>query len=310
MSYQTGSATSVQNFLQILSTFLIANGYTVNRQDNDGTFERLNIEKNGNNYNLYGDDDAILLTLSSSYAAVDKGLQADETPDGKNEIRRCDANDIASGAFSSYHIFYDQDFVHVVIEAESGTFNHIVFGEIAKYGTWTGGAYIDTVHWNTSVSYIDVPDSPSQHSKLAHGYTSTHARSTAYLNYDRDAANTYVSLNGNVSTVDLILSGSAHIDASSSIGNMFIFHQATPTAQTSRVISTPLEIYVSKGTEGLKEMMGYLPFTRSINIQLLNTLDVVDTDWVVFPQKVKRDPTIRDDQNNSGFYGYAIKKVI
>ncbi len=310
MSYQTGSATSVQNFLQILSTFIIANGFTVNRQDNDGTFERLNCEKNGNFYNLYGNDSTILLTLSSSYAAVDKGSQSDETPDGLTETRRCDANDIAAGAFSAYHLFYDQDFVHAVIEAQSGLFHHICFGEIAKYGTWTGGAYVDSVHWSTGVSYIDSPDSVSQHSYLAHTYSSTHSRSSMWLNYDRDVANTFVGQDVGTTTADMGLVGSAVLDASSSIGNMFIFHKATPTSQTTRVITTPLELYVSNGTAGLKEVMGYLPFTRSVNIQLLNPGDIIDTDWMVFPVKAKKDPTLRDDSYNSGHYGYAIKQVL
>jgi hypothetical protein len=310
MSYQTGSATSVQNFLQILSTFIIANGFTVNRQDNDGSYERLNCEKNGYFYNFYGDDNNILLTLSSSYTDVAKGSQLDETPDGVTEVRRCHANDIASGAFSAYHLFYDQDFVHAVIEAQSGVYHHICFGEIAKYGTWTGGAYIDAVYWSTSVSFIDDPNVTSQHSCLAHCYSGAHSIDSMWLKYDRDAANTYIGQTGSSSTTDLVLSGSAIQDASTSLGNMFVFHKSTPTSQTSRVISTPLELYATNGNSGLKEMMGYLPFTRSVNIQLLNSGDIVDTDWIVFPVKAKKDPSLRDDTHNSGHYGYAIKQVI
>ncbi len=309
MAYQTGSATSVQNFLQILSTFILANGFTVNRQDNDGTYERLNCQKNGNFYNLYGGDDVILLTLSSGYADVDKGLQNDETPDGESEARRCDANDIAAGAFSAYHLFYDQDFVHAVIEAQSGIFHHICFGEIIKYGTWVGGAYVDAVHWNTQVTYIDSPNNSSQHSYLAHCYESTHSRSSMWLKYDRDASNTFIGQTASSQSTDLVLSGNAVIK-SNNVGNMYIFHKATPTSQTSRVITTPLELYASNGTAGLKEMMGYLPFTRSVNMQLLNAGDIIDTDWMVFPVKAKKAPGQTDDQYSSDYYGYAIKQVL
>ena len=170
MSYQTGTATSASNFLQILSTFLVTAGYTINRQDNDGEYERLNFEKNGFNYNIYASAVSIFLTLSSSYSAVAKGSQTDETEEGISSNGRCQIQDLSAGAFPSYHIFYDQDFVHAVIEDQSGVYRHLCFGEIAKYGTWTGGAYIDTVYWSIVASQIDVPSSISSHSKLAHGY--------------------------------------------------------------------------------------------------------------------------------------------
>lgn len=306
MSYQTGTATSVANFLSILNTFLIAQGYTSNRLDNDGTYERLNISKNGFFYNIYGASDHIILTLSSGYAAVAKGAQADETLD--TGARRCETNAIGAGTFTAYHIFYDTDFVHVVIESTAGLFNHFVFGEIAKYGTWSGGAIVDALFWATSSTYIDNPDVDSQHNILCCPYNSSHPNVSAWLNYNRDSTPQYSGKNGTVSTADFILTGNG-VSNLSNTSNMYTLWKATPTSQTSRVITLPLEYMVSNGTDGRVQPVGYLPFTRSVNMQLLNPNDVIDTDWHVFPYRIKRDPAIRDDTANSGYYAYAIKQI-
>ena len=53
--------------------------------------------------------------------------------------------------------------------------------------------------------------------------------------------------------------------------------------------------------------IGTLRDVRMVNMQNLDNEQIFDTDWMVICQGVKRDPDIRDDTENTGWIGLAIR---
>jgi len=175
MAFQTGTSTSIENLLQTLSTFLVANGWT---QDFATTgdpgligFSKNNIfvafqytEATDNGvmamYQSTSNDNATSVWLSTG----DSGNGAPSLVASQFDIGRC-VNEFA-GPHSNYW-FFEQDsgpaYIHVVVEVDAGRFRHFGFGEIDKIGDWTGGEYCYGHYWSQVTSFIDDPTASSHH---------------------------------------------------------------------------------------------------------------------------------------------------
>src|SRR5882672_11596457 len=62
-----------------------------------------------------------------------------------------------AGPFPTAHIFTDNPstYCHVVVEVTAGRYRHFHFGNLKKFGTWTGGGYYAMQYWSqVSVSHV------------------------------------------------------------------------------------------------------------------------------------------------------------
>lgn len=175
MAFQTGTSTSIENLLQTLSTFLVANGWT---QD----------------FATTGDPGLIAFSKNSVFVAfqytesIDNGVmamyQSTSNDDGTNvwlstgdsgngvastnrtlfDSQRC-VNEFA-GPHSNYWFFENDSnpaYIHVVVEVDAGRFRHFGFGEIDKIGDWVGGEYCYGHYWSQTTTFIDDPKASSHH---------------------------------------------------------------------------------------------------------------------------------------------------
>jgi len=157
MAYQTGSATSLQDLLSKLNTFLTANGWTIDEFDTSGgdwAVSKNNIFVSGRW------DTTAPQWLSLHQALAFAGmvtLPGDHTDDSGNGYNTNSShlntfldnersvNLQVNGPYPAYH-FFENDaspaYVHVVVEVITDQFVHFGFGEIEKVGDWTGGEYV------------------------------------------------------------------------------------------------------------------------------------------------------------------------
>ena len=177
MAFQTGTSSSIQNLMDQLETFAVANGWTsdfsrTELPPNDAG--KLGLSKNGvfvawawvtseaggalaHAANLAND-----ITASQELAAAtgdDGGVysQIESFPTAIENGRH--SNNMA-GPNTAYW-FFEQDanpaYIHVVVEINAGQFRHFGFGELEKIGDWVGGAYHYHHNWNQSNANIDNP---------------------------------------------------------------------------------------------------------------------------------------------------------
>lgn len=175
MAFQTGTSTSIENLLQTLSTFLVANGWT---QDfaTTGDPGRIGFSKNSvfvafqyteatDNgvmamYQSTSNDDGTSVWLSTG----DSGNGVASAVASTFDTQRC-VNEFA-GPHSNYWFFENDSspaYCHVVVEVDAGRFRHFGFGEIDKIGDWTGGEYAYGHYWSQVTTFIDDPKASGHH---------------------------------------------------------------------------------------------------------------------------------------------------
>lgn len=157
MSYQTGTATDLEDLLSKVATFAVANGWTEDERNNStGDLALSKVGTDDSVYVSFRWDPASKQHLSVHQAlgytpGNDSGNHPDDSGNGYNATSsHSNANlalerhvsDLGDGPFSSYHIFEDDDYLHVEVQVSSGVYRRFGFGVLSpKYGTYTGGAY-------------------------------------------------------------------------------------------------------------------------------------------------------------------------
>lgn len=156
-AYQTGSASSPTDLLQKLVTWLVAQGWTQNMSQADGSGWRAHLNKGshyvnmrsamneqiwaGANYtNAYG----IGLYLGTGYSGASAWNAQAGGPVGDGQTYTVGVGmQLPSGSIIAYHLFDDgSDNIAVVVERTTPIYTHMGWGpSVNKAGTWTGGAY-------------------------------------------------------------------------------------------------------------------------------------------------------------------------
>lgn len=160
MSYQTGPATSPVDLLSQFKMFLVAAGWTADDDVADGTGRQVHVHKgskyialrsfiNENSLLLGGSPtlSGIAITGATGYASAANWFNQAGAPyrDGMSpsvDVITC-VMPLPAGAISNYWMFADTAGDNVVLVAlkASGIYTHLFFGDLVKYGTWTGGQY-------------------------------------------------------------------------------------------------------------------------------------------------------------------------
>jgi hypothetical protein len=164
MAYQTGTATDIGDLVSKLFTF--ATGLTTTPWTSDeldivtklqGTMHR------GNCYVSFRWDSTVEtdLGLYQSLGWVTSKQAHEMTDDSGNGDTSVPINTGrrvnfgSTGPFTAYHFFASegsQPCIYVVVEVSSGVFRHFGFGNIKKFGTWTGGEFVYGHTWDQGVS--------------------------------------------------------------------------------------------------------------------------------------------------------------
>jgi hypothetical protein len=153
MAYQTGTASSMEDLMNLLNTFAVAQGWTSNVMSTTDDWMALN---NGSVFVQFRWDNtnAIAMFHSTGFINTSTAPGNHTNDDGCGTVdatapynatissgRRISG--MGNGPYTAYHFFTNgtTQYIHVVLEYSPGLYRHFSFGTIDKIGTWTGGQY-------------------------------------------------------------------------------------------------------------------------------------------------------------------------
>jgi hypothetical protein len=164
MAYQTGTATSPNDLLQRLVTWLVTIGWVQDMSQADGTGWRAHLHKGSVYVNLKSTTGAVnpwAFTPNPLPNATDAGLhvylgtgfngganwnaQAGGPILNGTSTTTGNSMPLPTGAISAYYFFSDAaaDNIVVVVEKTTGIFTNLGWGtSLNKSGAWTGGPYL------------------------------------------------------------------------------------------------------------------------------------------------------------------------
>lgn len=161
MAYQTGTATNPDQLLDALRVFAVANGWTQLRWVTDGTGNTLSLTKDGLYVHLrsavnerlatrYNYITGIWLIGSTGFDAGrpwwnQPGSIVNESYAGYTTSDRAEACGLfGMSAANIYHLFSaaTPELIMCVAEVSPGVYHYIAFGELTKFGSYGGGAFV------------------------------------------------------------------------------------------------------------------------------------------------------------------------
>jgi len=313
MAFQTGTATDLDDLIDKIRLFASANGWTVNKYvaPSAGFDSELYLQKGS----LYASIDANSTNAPQTYHSVfqtilqpwlylyaatgfDTGATVDSQPVFSPAVKTA----WLLGPMTAYYFFADLNYFHVVVETIPGEFQHFGWGEVSKIGTYTGGFYAYGTIWDQSGIFIDVPAS-FRHTTPFDGI-SNQAANASVLGTDVDTTFQWKTWSTGVVTSSRCIP----------VGRNGILDDLTTLGPNQFNALTPLQpMPAGHGMSGdLYSIVGHILDIRNVNIQAIapgDTQSIGGDIWYVFPTQTKNDPNIRDDLPNSGYYGFAYKKV-
>ena len=326
MGYQTGTASSAIDMMDKIRIVAESQGWITdyNADVIAATTRFLSLRKGAVNFNFLSDISAgnptnlggfVYMNLAVGFNAASSFANQPLNSYTVNEDYYNTITNALTGATTSYHIFYDTDYVHTVIETQPGIYSYICFGILDKYGTYTGGEYIAGSNWQYSTNVVNSPeanhtylfDNDSKNSNYGGGHTIRVEVDGKRYFYN----NIYIAA-GKYCTGIIKLAANRATYSVTEVPNSKEF-LATPNIfnQVTPLLNTP--IYIERGNN-LHSPIGEVKGLRTINMKNYNHKDIITLgadNWMVFPAKKKtlvRDSTTGDTTPNSWLFGYAFKK--
>lgn len=339
MTYETGTATDLEDLLAKLSTFAVTThggwtaGYSPNPNTTNGWFE---LHKGSLSFGARYDVGATPLHIGiyQASAYVDTvtapGAHTGDSGNGWNDAgtgqtnaqlltERC-VRDIGNGPFASYHFFADDsdnDYIHVVVEPTSGMFRHFGFGTLDRFGDgWTGGEYVYGHYWDTATN-ANLSD--GDHVVFLDGLgiaTGVRVRG-ATVRIGGSLLNIGAAVwgvSGPVASASLLTDTAGNVRRQihggfrAGIGARG-FGNVVGSFSSGFVPLQSISAYYRDPSNPRVQLLGYMPDIRSINVRNFSAAQEVTVGgetWVVFPLSIKSTAAVA---NRSLFGGVAYRKV-
>lgn len=298
MDYETGTATDPADLLSKLNTFVSGNGWTVSSPSSGVVFRKGDVVVGAS-----ADSDEVFFRGAVTY----NGSAAWDNQTNNAGVTLTIL--LGVGPYPSYHFFTGDedgaDYVHVVVEISTGIYRHFVFGELVKSGSYTGGVYVDGVHWSSASNRINVPYSGFHQticdSSQNEGITNAHL----WVDYDSKTNNwqriyppasvdtTRCSGNGRAGGIDSYVQGQDFM------------------AWNLRNVLVPLRYFANRESS-LKSPIGRIPHMRQCGMRNLargETITIGGESWIVFPivQRTEVFDSASSSIPSSGYLGYAYR---
>lgn len=326
MAYETGTSTSLDDLLDKLRIFALAQGWTVHafatRTDNAG--KCLVLSKDG--------------VIGSFAARIDAGtanspgnfLQAyihDAYSGGVNIQQQANRSYMEANKVDmpcvAYHFFAGATYLYAVIETLTSIFKHVGIGTLAnKVGSMTNGNYAFATKWQYHGSQIQSQNS-GYHKYAAHVSAISSATYgapvdsglvlradtdalTPLFHYDHRSGDTSVMLTAGNPSAGTARPGMRIGWGQTDGNNQLALYSTRESHWTGRVTFAPILVEALR-TGSFYSPLGIINDIRYCHAALLNPGDVItigSDDWKWFPYIRKNGPT---GQPNSGVLGLAFR---
>lgn len=290
--YETGIATSPSDLLTKLITFATANGWTVNTPTSGKVFINgsilCGVKDNASDVQFRG---GVTYAAGSAWDA--------QTGAASNS---CSIN-TGSGPFSAYHFYSGTEgasvYLQGVVEISAGIYRHFFIGTLVKFGTYTGGEYVDASYHDQTTNIINNPassnhnyicDQSNANTRWGHVRTSVDARANTFSGLVNLGNQTATSASGDV--------------RGAMTDNLFSVGYARWNLRT---ILEPMRVYVVRPSS-LRSTMGRIPNMRLLNLVNFSAGEefaIGGDTWKAFPVFARQTGAVGSTTPSSGLYGYA-----
>lgn len=212
-----------------------------------------------------------------------------------------------AGPFPKAHLFTNDPstYCHIVVEVSAGVFKHMMFGNLIKFGTWTGGGYYCGHWWDTSDTYIDEPT--GQHSVPFDNY-GTLGNSVSWTVHYENGSDKWISAQETGSH-----NGVVRNRGRSAMRGGFgrIFRNIKESSFSGLIPLGPILVQAVRLTDDpdTTRFIGQAPDVRAVNMTNLApgaTITIGSDTWMCFPMVAKNGAV---NQYNSKVTGYAYKLI-
>lgn len=311
MAYQLTNATSVEDLLNKIAAFAVIAGWTERRNTLAAGVRTVTLQKSGDNINFWTPSTSELRVRGA--VGYDSGAAANAQPDQAVSNAICN---LGTGPFSNVFMFAGNspaEYVHVVVEIASGIFREISFGELVKFGTFTGGTFFDAVNWQSGTQ-ADSTFSNSHHRLFDNG-TDSNGAGGGGVRCDVDGnANYFAPFRAKTLYATPVASGGVGSANSSTLGEtgdrLINFATRSINNLTGNTPLQPITVRVERA-DNYWSNIGEVPGIRFVNMERFNPGDefTIGSDvWKVFPWI--RKAYVGADQPYSGNYAFAFLKVL
>lgn len=215
-----------------------------------------------------------------------------------------------TGPFPNLYLFSNAtgDYVHVVLEIFAGVFRHMLFGNLTKFGTWTGGGYYASTWWDQSTGGGNPISNPAFSGHFVPFDNQNGNASQAWTVHYEHSPDKWITTGPDNAT-----GGVQRREGRGSVRGGFntMFKNITESLFSGLIPLAPVLIGAVRESDSpaTTRFIGQVPDFRMINITNLSPADEfsigADT-WKVFPMCAKNGIT---GQNSSLVAGFAYKKI-
>lgn len=335
MAYINKTVTSLQDFLEKLSTFAQANRWTEDEYA-AGT-GRLCLSKSPGANTIFVSfrwDTAAPANIGiyqalAWVAATDPGNHTDDSGNGRvtgtNALLNDQRHVLVADAPVQWWGFEEDHYIHAVIQTNLNRYHHIGFGLLDKVGDWTGGEYCYGFRYqydhNSSVAVLGgtsmlldglANDVAGQEQNMQLFAATMHAEGLP----NQVGASKWAVVMGDHPAADLGLDRAAnarvHVVGGFRGGPIArVFGRFSADSEKGLIPMYPLaEWYWDRTTDDVYHL-GFMKDIRGMNIQYFVAGDektIGGETWVLFPSLIKSVSGVL--LNTTGFQGIAYKKIV
>lgn len=212
------------------------------------------------------------------------------------------------GPFPRVFIFTNDPstYCHVAIEVSANRWRHLAFGNLRKFGTWTGGGYYASSYWTVSDIFEDIPSSTAHCVPFDFG-SGGGAQQQWTLHYEGSGG---VWVAPSQTTVGAVARKQCAGSVRGGFGTAMRSIQETPFSGLIAVVPITLWPVTTVDVPDTIRPAGQIPDMFEINMRNLvpgASYLIGPDEYIVIPVATKGDPAVPLDTENSGYFGYAYK---
>lgn len=317
MAFETGTATGVNNLLQKLSTFLTAQGWTINRDATEGSGRWLSVQKGASLFLNFLSDPATTGTSDPGCwvhlrgATGYNGASAFSAQPGVQPVNT--SINKMPGAFAAYWFFEGDDYIHIVVEVEAGRFRHLQGGTVEKACTFTGGTYCMGLQLYYNLNTASDPASMNNVYPWATHTISSTSRNFIYADAGGgDGVQWHSSYQSDTYRHSGMWRETNSLTGSEPYRNGYLRRllNATPSAVNGLPVLERPRALIRK-TSGLHVNLGAPRDLRLVSIQnhaAGSVMTIGSDEWYLFPWTTRSSTTADVTTDRSGYYALAYRK--
>lgn len=199
----------------------------------------------------------------------------------------------------SYHFMQYKGAINAVCILSTGVHIHLNFGTLSKVGSWTGGEYFTGSFQDTRIAYVNgTPNS------IFHCFGFQQAQSVRDVTLQRSPIIRCVYNSKNFAHINSSEAGtvSTGYNAVASVGGIVVTNTASQAGASVNVMpqyspnhyapfrsaGSPIELQLLRNADdNLHYDLGTVEGMRYINVNALESGEIINTDWITFPLSIK-----------------------